>query len=63
MKATKHREILRKKAKHFEDEAQATNDKFNKGYFEGKAEAFRLAHDCLGFDKDHEINDVLNGDL
>ncbi len=31
-------EKLKKQAKCFEREAKATKDKFNKGYFEGKAE-------------------------
>lgn len=33
---------LERQAKYFESEAEFSNDKFNKGYFEGKAEQCRI---------------------
>ncbi len=58
-----HKKILLKKAAYFEAQALATKDKFNKGYFEGKSEAFRLAHDSLHYTESMDIKDCLNGDL
>ncbi len=50
------------KAAEYEVEAEEANDKFNKGYFDGKAEAFRLAAEVANLTDKQEILDVINGD-
>lgn len=49
-------------AEKYEKEAEAQKDKFNKGYFEGKAEMARLAVSCLGTSDESLIVDIINGD-
>lgn len=56
------RSLLEQKAGHLSRQAAATTDKFNKGYFEGKAEAFLLASKALACTSDDDIIDALNGD-
>ncbi len=58
-----HRKVLREQIKYLNVEAGAATDKFNKGYFEGKAEMAQLIHDSLVFGIESEIRDVINGDL
>ena len=57
--------LLEKKAAEFEREAAAQKDKFNKGFFEGKAEQARqtiaaLRNSLTGSPQD--MIDALNGD-
>jgi len=49
-------------AENYEKEAENQRDKFNKGYFEGKAEMARLIISCLGVGDESLIVDILNGD-
>jgi len=58
--------LLEQKAVEYEKEAEATTDKFNKGFFEGKAEQARLTVDALQqvlTGNPQDILDALNGDL
>ena len=49
-------------AKRYDKEAELQKDKFNKGYFEGKAEMARIAMSCLGVSDEALIVDIINGD-
>ena len=60
---TNIRKIFRAKAAEYEVEAEEMRDPFTKGYFEGKAEAFKLAQTAMSFSEDEDIIDVINGDM
>jgi hypothetical protein len=55
--------VLKAKANEYESAAKLTGDKFNKGYFEGKAEAALLVVDAIKYNTSSEMFDVMSGDL
>ena len=55
--------ILKAKADEYERAAELTSDKFNKGYFEGKAEVALLTVDALKYNTRGEMFDIMGGDL
>ena len=55
--------VLKAKAGEYERAAELTSDKFNKGYFEGKAEASLLVVDALKHNTQNEMFDTMSGDL
>lgn len=55
--------VLKAKAVEYESAANLTSDKFNKGYFEGKAEVALLVVDAIKHNIASEMFDVMSGDL
>ena len=61
----KLQDLLICKAKHYEAESEATNDKFNRGFFEGKAEQARQTEEAIMHMTEGNVQlaiDALNGD-
>ena len=55
--------ILKAKSGEYERASELTSDKFNKGYFDGKAEAALLVIDALKYNTQGEMFDVMSGEL